>query len=937
MPELKIKKSTDISDPLDTARNITVKILNGSTEVKTSIVSGYMSMADLYASAHGVYGIPEYLESEQNRSWGYYFDEEMTKKVPYGFVPVKAETFYVGFADYSAVAGTYYVETTTYSDRASITLTADGIAQIRSGGLYYECAYTYNGKSNDNVIIYRSCLAALSYGEDEINGGYFAYGGTAGDGVLNLSAYLTLVDTSSESEYISYTYPTATLRAIKPYAGFAFGEYKNTNGVFYKFFNNGAGVRTAGTTSEAFTFAPAAADTYRITFAGGRTETVAVTGGTVDTINNVSVSKIDDFKGSWRKSANSSLIFTFDGEGGVTLGGTTVNYEVKNGAAGFTIGNVEYKATVNGGNLVINGENYFVSDSFTGEWYTLGGKEQIQIALGGLGTQGYGSAVISYTGNVSRTLDAEYDLFQTEGTTLLRIYVGDRQYGELTYNAEANSISGSFYSTLYGDYRSYDFDIYDIFRGLWTGVSDGFDTVTFNGRSATVGGAKVSVRTSGNLTREGTYALTDATTGTLTVGGVNYNIVYDEKLNKITFTEATEGGAANYLAHRDAWYGAVLHEGDTKYVFDGKSNLTGTVKVSDGTELNYTLVDGKVTLGGEELVAADNGFTWGDKTLTFKTGFAGEWYVSATDAAMVVGEVGGNLTADVSGVAYVYDPLAKTLTHTDGKNVTVLRLMGDGTEMNITRTINGVSSKASGIRTEKADSWRGVYAEEGDGSSWKLDGLGSGVYCSGTATYTPAGGTPVNYTYVIDELGNPYISSGGGLTMLEDEHGVLVNNANGGLRYNLLKVDSLYGRVAKISGSSDTYFFDGVSNVWVKSGENAAYTLSEYKYEAINSEYCEIIDGNGIRHKGRVTTEGKINRLTITLMEQYALDGVTYAFGWRTVWKVEGRTYTKAYTITVIDDDGTYTLTDNAGKRYTAVIKDGALKITEVEETTEQA
>ncbi len=936
LPTLKIMQVGG-DDPLDTLRSFTVKTVNGSTTVKTATVSGYTAMADWYVKANGV---PEYAESASGRSWGYYFDAELTKKVPYGFVPVQAETqLYFGYADYSTVAGTYYIEKTTYSDGAQITLTADGVAQIRSGGLYYECNYSYNGKTGDNIVIYRSCLAALSYGEDEINGGYFAYGGTVGGGVLELKAYLTIVDITSESEYISYIYPTETLRAVKLYDGFVYGEYKNTNGVFYVFNKNGSGERKLGTSSEAFTFAPANGGNYTITFGGGRTEAVTLTGnGTVDTINNVAVSKIDGFKGSWKKFANSTMVFTFDGEGSVSLGGgTAVNYTAVSGGVGFTIDGVQYKATLNNGNLVINGENYYVSDSFTGEWYTLAEKEQISISLGGVSTQGYGNAVISYTGNLSQTVEAEYDLFETDGNTLLRIYVGDRQYGELSYTASSNKVSGSFYSMLYSEYRSYEFDIYDIFRGVWAGVSDGFDTVTFNGRSASAGGAKVTVKTAGNVSKNGTYALTSGTAGTMTVGGSTYNIEFNEKLNKITFTEAAEGGAADNLARRDGWYGVVLYDGDTSYVFDGKSNLTGKVSVSDGTELSYTLTNGAATMGGKALTPTASGFTWDGKTLVFKTGFAGEWYVSATDAAMVITEVDGNMTANVAGQTYVYDPAAKTLTHTEGRNVTTLRLKSNGVEMNITRTVNGVSSNSNGIKSDRADSWRGTYTAV-DGSSWKFDGLGSSVFGDGAATYTPANGAAVKYSYVINERGIPFITANRNFIFTAAESGdgdVFVKDGNS---YKTVAVDSYYGSIAMIAGDPDTYFFDGNSTVWVKSSDEALYTRKAYNYEVITSNLCEIIDNDGVRHKGRVVEEGRINRFTITPLDSYSTeDGVTYAFSWTTVWQVEGATYTLAYKFVATDVENKYELTDGEGNKYDAVVSGSAITITAVEETTEQA
>lgn len=916
------------ADPLDTARNITVSLYNGATQFKTATVAGYLPMTDWY---RGESGITEYVENGTGRSWGYYFDEEMTKQVPYGFVPANAQTrLYVGFANYSDVAGTYYVEETAYSDGAYIRLTEDGRAFIRSGGLSYECTYSYNGKASGNIIIYRSCLAALSYGEAEINGGYFAYGGTVSGGVLNLASYLTLVDITSTSEYTQYNYPTDNLRAVKHYDNLVYGEYKNANDVFYLFRDNGTGVRTQGTTTERFTFAPADGGNFTLSFAS-RSEAVTVSGnGTVDTINNVSVSKMDEFKGSWKKFANSSLVFTFDGEDKVSLGGgAAVDYIVTNGAAVFTIGQTEYRAAFSNGNLVINGETYYVSDNFTGEWYMIGSREQILLSFGGVGAEGYGDATISYTGALSVTLDAEYDVYTAEDGAHLRIYVGDRQYGELIYNAATNTASSSFYSQVYDEYREFEFNIYDMFRGVWTGVADGFDTVTFNGRSTVGNGSEVVLR--GNGTERGTYTLTSATSGTMTftrMDGdtpviVTYNIVYDETTDRVTFTEVNEQSPeSGVIARRDSWYGVVLYDGDTAYEFDGKSNVSGTVNVSDGTALEYTVAaDGTVEIDGKALTVTASGFKWGDdKTLVFKSGFAGDWYVSATDAPITVSEVGGDRTATVGGESYDYDPVARTLTRTDGENVTVLSL-SSGTEMRITRTTASGTSNVYCIRTANVDGWRGEY-KAADGSGWKFDGLGKSIFGNGTVTYTPASGEPVNYTYMINEIGKPYINADVNLLFTEAASGDEDVYVKDGDSFKTVEVDLYYGRIVSVQGDTNTYFFDGNSTVWVKNNSETVYTRKAYNYEIVTSVLCELIDGTtGLRRNARIERAGRTYRMTVTAQVMATAGGATYAFGWSTLWSVSGGTYTKAYTFTVVSEEtGQYELTDADGNVFTATL-----------------
>lgn len=930
---------------------ITVKVMNGTTVEKTVSVSGYMPLSDWYKQAGG---LTEYaVDASGHRSWGYFFDAEMTKKVPCGFVPNSEETpLYIGYADYAEIAGTYYVEQTTYSNGAYIKLNADGTAQIRNGGLSYDCTYSYSGAANGaKIVLYRSCLASLSYSEMETNGGYFAYGGTAEGGALNLSAYLTLVSASGSSQQVSYVNEYATLRAVKASTDFVYGEYKDASGVFYLFRNNGTGVMTSRTTTSAFTFTPAG-DRFVITFVRAGNEvtarqiTVTLNGEkAVDTVNGVPVSKIDDFKGSWKKSANSTFEFIFDGEGGVTLNGVAAqNFKyLENGGVGFNVGNAEYKVALSNGTLVINGETYYVSDGFTGEWFMIADKEQFRLELGGIGTEGYGSAVITYSGGDSITLDAEYDLFEVQGGRRLRLYVGDTQYGDLVYDAEKNTATGAFYSRLYDEYRNYVFNIYDVFLGVWAGDSDEFDSVTFNGRSAAANGSEVSVRTAGNVTRRGTYKLTDATHGTMTVNGKTYNIVYNEAENKVSFAEAgSEQTVGGQMGRRDNWYGVELTDGTLTYRFDGKSKVGGNVIVSDGTKLAYTINDGAVTVDGKAFTDTAAGFDWDGKTLSFNTGFAASWLVSGVDEVLEITEVGGQFTADVGGKAYVYDPNEKTLTLTEGDGVTVLTLMGDN-EMSIIRTAaDGTEENLNCIKTAYADSWKGEYTSA-DGKKWKFDGLGGSVYGNGgVAIYTDSDGES-RYTYRINALGNPYISGiGEGLTMMEAEDGEFTND---GKTYATVEVDMYYGRTVSLiyNNSRDTknYFFDGISTVWVKEMDDAEYTQKAYTYEIVTSILCEIYN-DGVRYNGRMSQVGMTIEFEVTDQLEAVMDGKTYAFGIRTVWlKDDG--YTKAYGFIAVDEKNKiYTLTDEEGKEYTAKLtqqedKTYKMELTPVEGTDEQA
>ena len=941
-----------------TARKIKINAQqkDNPLSVKRTELTGINPMSYWYNN-----GLAEYVKGTTalGISWGYYFDEAMTKRVPYGYVPFSAETtLYIDYAKYEDVAGTYYFEDTQYSNGAYITLTSDGKAEFRNGGLYHVCKYTYDD-INNRVVIYRSALAALSFTEIQIDGGYFAYGGTVGaNGVLSLEAYVTVLNPSGSAEAgTQYVSEEAALRAVKA-ANFAYGEYQDENGVTYLFRKNGTGIMTDTGTAKAFTFTPAG-ETFNITLERtgaeitGRQISVTVSNGKAGAINNVTVQLKDNFKGSWQVNANAFTVFTFDGIDTVTMSvigqsAKQAGYtRVKDNEISFTIDEKVYKATFTDGNVVIEGETYYVSDGLTGKWFMVSDDEWIEISLDGTGEEGYGNAVITYTVGASQSFDAQYDVINAADGTYLRVYIGDKQYGELNYNAAERSASGSFYSLTRSRYESFTFYLYDAIRGVWTGISDEFDSVTFNGRSASEEDSKVDVTTVGNSVKRGTYTLNGAT-GTMTVNGVSYTISYSEKDNKVTVTTVGETSESQQLAPRDEWYQVKLYGGEAIYEFDGKSNVngTGSVKVKEGELTNtlpYTVEGGTVKIEGSALVPNNNGFQWNSETLKFKTGFVGEWIVSGTDKLLTIEEVSGYLTAKVTctGVSgtynFVYSPTANTLTLTEGDTVTVIKLMGRD-EMSISRTTAEGSVSYNCAKT--ADEYKGVYT--GEDGTWLLDGLGNCLYGGGTAVFTPASGESVKYKYKINQLGLPYIKATENVLFVEAETGGS-GYTKDGVTYKTVVVNAYYDRTVYDFDTRTAYYFDGISTLWVR--ENGEYT-AVYTYEIINGVYCELIDANGVRWNGKM--EQPASTIWLTVSEQTKAvagegeNAVTYSFGVTTLWQVNSDgSYTKAYSFVSTDEDGVYELTDSEGNKYTATLTEGengnTLEITPVEGTTEQA
>ncbi|MDE7090076.1 MAG: hypothetical protein K2O54_08155, partial [Prevotella sp.] len=116
-------------------------VVESDKDVKLKVYSGSDSVDQFAGERLPVAGwyaqnlMDKYPENPagNGRSWGYYFDEQLTQRVPLGFVPLGDETLYVGFADYSEVVGKYYISPLKNSRNGYVELTADGRAIVRNG------------------------------------------------------------------------------------------------------------------------------------------------------------------------------------------------------------------------------------------------------------------------------------------------------------------------------------------------------------------------------------------------------------------------------------------------------------------------------------------------------------------------------------------------------------------------------------------------------------------------------------------------------------------------------------------------------------------------------------------------------------------------------------------------------------------------------------
>lgn len=850
-------------------RKITLKILEGDFNATTGEKNVGASLSPVYSWYSGG-ELDEFITSSEKRSWGYYFDKELTKKVPNGFVPTASVTvLYTGFADYSEVAGRYYLHSSKYSGKAYIELTADGKALFRDGGMRYEGSYTYDGK-NGKIWLHNSCFATLLYSIDELESIYSTMRGDVNGDGIDFVGLISVVDIdNSTSEDVSYKTETISLHGTAKLDGFVYGEYVNADNVTYRFSEDGTGAIVNSRGSEAFTYT-VQTDKVIISLSVGSMEAV-LSEGKIISVNGEAVTLKDAFAGTWQKTANSTVKYTFDGIGNLTYENgnqkTTVSYTATGGNATFSLGGTSCTASIVDGILVVNGENYYLGDGFTGVWYMSDGSERIELSLEGIGKDGYGYAVISYTGAAVADMDAQYSV----DNGVMLIYVNEELYGELILAGSGTRANGIFYSLSDAGYRiGVQFDIYDNFKGEWISAADGFSSVIFNGKSATAKG-EATITTASGAFKSGTYTLTDGSNGELTVGGNVYTLVFDEISGEVSCTLKT-GGEQAVLARTDGWRSVVLYDGATEYRFDGKGYIGGTVTVTGGQTYPYSVTaNGVVTINGTALEPTVGGFNYGATKLVFKSGYASEWIMPGAKRKITISEVNGDFTASVTFSAIdgtdaqiktaVYDPASGTLTVTERvegvKAVITLTLLR---ENELRYESNGGSAGEYGICVKPSliDSWQGTYTN--GNSSWTFDGLGASVYGTGTATLT-VDGVSTDYRYKINALGLPYIRYEGGVIFVPTtgEDGFAKDGQQ--TKYVTVVPDAFYElSVVQNGGNADVFIFDGAGTLYRKDGSSY---VKAYSYEINADGTVKLTDEAGKVYIGTITQQGRLNYIKI--------------------------------------------------------------------------
>ena len=410
--------------------------------------------------------------------------------MPYSYVPQKNVTLYIGFANPAALLGTYDVVYEGSTNPITLTFHNDGTVSYSDGTTEQISYYFYDGEliTIEGARLTRYYNGAIIVDEDATDTvidayfdlyrySYYDFAGKFVNGALHLY----------DGTYFTEGTPMVAKRNLFR------GEYYTADGTIYRFYGDKATAEHGSSYAE-----------YTYTKVG---ETITLSNNsTTLTLSLSDLNPFDAFKGTWSKSATVNKSYTFDGMGNWsytyisydrTTNGYMSTYEekiVERRSGTYTIENgmliLDNNTTAQfnaDGFLVItdNGvkQTYYAEGSYVGTW-KMG---NLQIRLLGIGNNGLGEAVLSYSdGSTSRLV---YEVSETNGYVCLYwphdVYSKDTLFGYFTYDATTNTL----YSTLSDSnnmstgYTQSNLFVIDDYNGEWICDKEEFSNIefTFNG------------------------------------------------------------------------------------------------------------------------------------------------------------------------------------------------------------------------------------------------------------------------------------------------------------------------------------------------------------------------------------------------------------------------------------------------------------------------
>lgn len=764
--------------------------------------------ANVYIPVYWVYGgsgMNNFTADSGKISFGYFLDEDCTNRIPSAMMITRDMTVYVGFADYSAIGGTYY--TTVHPEVADLTDTDVKLVFDDNGKM----TMYFQGKIVNNMYVYdgeKVLIKGAHFGE-------LRYGML--DGYDMVGDYYAVFDSSKGSVelYDNMFFPkqNSLFAYVK---NDAMGEWYNASNDIYTFNadNTGTIARVNGT-SATFTYL-VTGNAVTITLSDNTVINAVISdnGTTMEDITGsaiLSVKKFDEYIGAWESSFNDWFTASFDGQGTMTVDGKEYAYTVDASGnlsvvSGDLNGSCSAKFNEEGLMEFTLGEKTYVmgrEGSYIGTWADT--FMEYTVTFYGINKDGYGTGYDS--NGVSFTYVSEKETLGTESVGIYMYYqttvygFGSFQKFKSDYAhmgegtlalavADASGMINDDYSLCYED----------AIKGVWNGENG--MTLDFNG----FGAYKVEINLStgkwickGEVTvSEGNEKTTvfydyDRTTGkaTFTYKEKNYTVVVKNN-QAITVTEGDV--SVDYLVP-DVYSGFTYTGEGTTLSFNGKSNVglgKVTVTTSSGaTEYDYTVDELNVatlTLNGETAATVRVNeeislleLKWTDETtvnLGLYNMLAGKTYISNSDS-LTIGEVfdlnsmgEGKLNDSEIELLYVTEnsvavlsggTLSMYLVYVNENNVAVYD--GSGSLVNVLCVADGLG---------------GTYTSAA-GETLVLDGRSLNVQYYAYATYTDAEQNKIVYVYMTDEEGTSVylLDRSGGETKLIKVYNIYTEEKDG--------------------------------------------------------------------------------------------------------------------------------------------------------------
>ncbi len=665
-------------------------------------------------------GLASYYTADNDYlSYGYFFDEACTQRVPLSYLPEKNVTLYVGFADPTPIVAEYNVYAKNTTEELTIRFTKEGIAYYTDGTSEHRAVYSFDGT---NIVLEQVRLAryfdgaivvddnALVEVDPNFDAGRYAF--VDFTGVFNKeTGTLELYD----GQYFTAENPLVAKTGAASYRG-AYYKKSGNSVTEYLLYGTAATVTTNnGGIVSSKNYATMTVDGDTITLSNSATDKITVDGTTL--------TKYDAFRGDWTKSATISKTYTFDGMGGWSYAYVNYKRSVEESGVTYTTTTIESMhgtyipdtddtivmkdangkayaiADLKSGYLTVELENgatqiFHSQKAYLGVWKG----SNYSIKLNGLTTNGQGTARMTdsdgyYTDlvyEVSENVDyiALYYATNENGTTYK-----SSLYGYATYDLVSNTMTITTSDpTMQNSMVTDTLYLFDDYYGEWISDFEEFKNVefTFNGLglysylSGNSFGGKLTIEKDGEKTVVD-YTITSDLKGSF-VYGKQYDIAFDEDENQVKITY----NADTTLQRKDEFAGVTFVDLDGKlYVFDGKSTLSvgGTVQV-DGKDTytyfpsttvagDYDLYEDQTKVGTFAQPAADANhylLTVGaDKTEIYLANeFMGDWAILNQYALFKIGptDTNGNISANFKGSDVTLTYLTQdvlTFYYRDGK------------------------------------------------------------------------------------------------------------------------------------------------------------------------------------------------------------------------------------------------------------------------------